>query len=84
MINTLTIKKRDPRVLVTPSEIIGMTFIRSLLDTRASINILTKAVFDHHHVGELRTFPGELCLANRLVRKPHGIEEDMIVRIEYF
>ena len=84
MINTLPIKKKDPRVLVTTIEIIGMTFIRSLLDTIASINILPKAVFDHHHVGELETFPGELCLADRLVRKPHGIVEDMIVRIEYF
>ena len=34
------------------SEIEGMTFTRSLLDTRASINILPKAVYDRHHVGE--------------------------------
>ena len=59
-----------------------MTFTRSLLDTGASINILPKAVFDHHHVRELQPFLTELCLADGSVRKPHGIVEDMIVRVE--
>ena len=35
------------------SEIRGMTFTRSLLDTRARINILPKTIFERHHVGEL-------------------------------
>ena len=64
------------------SEIGGMTFARSFLDTGASINILPKAVFDRHHVGELQPFLIELCLADGSVRKPHGIVEDVIVRIE--
>ena len=53
-----------------------------MLDTRASINILPKAVFDCHHVGELQTFLVELCLADGSVRKSHGLVEDVIVRIE--
>ena len=80
--NSLPIKKRDPRAPMITSEIRGMTFTRSLLDTGASINILPKAVFDRHHVGELQPFLIELCLADGLVRKPHGIVEDVIVRIE--
>ena len=59
-----------------------MTFTRSLLDTGVSINILPKAVFDRHHVGELQHFFVELCLADRLVRKPYNIVEDVILRIE--
>ena len=59
-----------------------MSFTRSLLDTRAGINILSKAVFDCHHVGELQPFLVELCLADGSVRKPHGLVEDVIVRIE--
>ena len=82
MMNSLPIKKRDPRVPMITSEIGGMTFTRSLLDTGASINILPKAVFDRHHVGELQLFLIELCLADGSVRKPHGIVEDVIVRIE--
>ena len=65
------------------SEIRRMTFTRSLLDTGASINILPKVVFDRHHIGELQPILVELCLADGSVRKPHGIVEDTIVRIEY-
>ena len=82
MMNSLLIKKRDLGAPMITSEIGGMTFTRSLLDTEASINILLKAVFDRHHVGELQPFFVELCLADGSVRKPHGIVEDMIVRIE--
>ena len=82
MMNSLPIKKRDPGAPMIMSEIRGMAFTRSMLDTKASINILPKAVFDRHHVGELQPFFVELCLENGLVRKPHGVVEDMIVRIE--
>ena len=82
MINSLPIKKIDPGAPMITSEIGGMNFTRSLLDTGASINILPKAVFDRHVVGELQPFLIELCLVDGLVRKPHDIVEDVIVRIE--
>ena len=82
MMNSLPIKKRDQRAPMITSEIWRMSFTRSLLDTGASINILPKVVFDYHHVGELRPFLVELCLADGLVRIPHGLVEDVIMRIE--
>ena len=82
MMNALPIKKRDPGASMIMSEKGGMSFTRSLLDTEASINILPKAVFDRHHVGELQPFLVELYLADGSVRKPHGLVEDVIVRIE--
>ena len=82
MMNSLPIKKRDLGAPMIMSEIGGMSFTRSLLDTRASINILLKTVFDRHHVGELHTLLVELCLADGSVRKPHGLAEDVIIRIE--
>ena len=82
MMNSLPIKKRDPGAPMITSEIGGMTFTRSLLDTGASINILPKVVFDRHHVGELQPFLIELYLADGSARKPHGIVEDVIVRIK--
>ena len=39
-------------------------------------------VFDRHHVGELQPFLVEQCLADGSVRKPHGLVEDVIVKIE--
>ena len=82
MMNSLPIKKRDPGALMITSEIGGMSFTKSLLDTGASTNILPKVIFDRHHVGELQPFLVELCLADGSVRKPHGLVEDVIVRIE--
>ena len=54
MMNSLPIKKRDLGAPMITSEIGRMSFTRSLLDTRVSINILPKTVFDRHHVGEIR------------------------------
>ena len=82
MMNSLPIKKRDPGAPMITCEIEGMSFTRSLLDIGASINILPKFVFDHHHVGELQHFLVELCLADGSVRKPHGIVKDVIIKIE--
>ena len=64
------------------SEIGGMSLTRSLLDIGASINILPKVVFVCHHVGELQPFLVELCLVDGSSRKPHGLVEDVIMRIE--
>ena len=69
MMNSLPIKKRYPGALLITSEIGGMTFTRSLLDSRVSINIFPKAVFNYHH-------------ADGSVRKPHVIVKDVIFRIE--
>ena len=52
MINTLFIKKRYPRAPMITIEI------------GASINILPKVVFGHHHVGELEPFVLELYSAD--------------------
>ena len=82
MMTILPNKKRDPGVPMITSEIGGMSFTRSLLDTGASINILPKAIFHRHHIGELQPFLVELCLADGSIRKPHGLVEDEIVRIE--
>ena len=82
MMNSLPIKKRDPGAPIIMSAIGEMTFTRSLLDIGPSINILPTAVFDRHHVGELQPFLIELCLADGSIKKPYGIVEDVIVRIE--
>ena len=80
--NSLPIKKRDLGAPMITSDIGVITFTISLLDTKSSINILPKVVFDHHHIGELQHFLVELCLDDGSIRKPHGVVENVIVRIE--
>ena len=82
MMTILPLKKRDPGAPMITNEIGGMSFTRSLLDTGASINILPKAVFHRHHIGESQPFLVDLCLADGSLRKPHGLVEDESFRIE--
>ena len=63
MMNSLLIKKEDPGAPMITSEIGGMSFTRSLLDIGASINILPKAIFDRHHVGEPQPFFSRVMLS---------------------
>ena len=63
-------------------EIGDRTFTRSLLDTRASVNILPKGVYDICPLGELQPLFIELSLADGSVRRPHGVVEDVIVKVE--
>ena len=82
MLSTLPRKRRDPRAPMISCEIGGRTFTRSLLDTWASVNILPKGVYDICPHGELQPLFIELSLADGSMRRPHGVVEDVIVKVE--
>ena len=82
MLSTLPRKRRDPGAPMIGCEIGGRTFTRSLLDTRANVNILPKGVHDICPLGELHSLFIELSLADGSVRRPHGVVEDVIVKVE--
>ena len=82
MLSTLPHKQRDPRAPMISCEIGGRTFTRSLLDTGASVNILSKGVYDICPLGELQPLFIEMSLADGSVRRPHGVVEDVIVKVE--
>ena len=63
-------------------EIGGRTFTRSLLDTRASVNILPNGVYDICPLGELQPLFIGLSLADESVRRPQRVVEDVIVKVE--
>ena len=60
----------------------GKTFSRSLLNMGASVNIFPKGVYDTCPLGELQPLFIELSLADGSVRRPQGILEDVIVKVE--
>ena len=83
MLSTLPRKRRDPGAPMISCEIGGRTFTRSLLDTTgASVNILTKGVYNICPLGELQPLFIELSLADRSMRRPHGVVVDVIVKVE--
>ena len=63
-------------------EIGGRTFTRSLLHTGASVNILPNGVYDICPLGELQPLFIELSLADGSMRRPHGVVEDVIVKVK--
>ena len=82
MLSTLPRKQRDLGAPMISCEIGGRTFTRSLLDTGASVNILLKGVYDVCPLGELQPLLLSLSLADRSLRLPHGVVEDVIVKVE--
>ena len=82
MLSTLPCKRHDPRAPMISCEIGGRTFTWSLLNTGASVNTLPKGVYDIFPLGELQPLFIELSLADGSVRRPHGVVEDVIVKVE--
>ena len=64
---------------------IDNTFLkRTLLDLRASVNLLPYSVYKQMGLGELRSTFITLSLADRSVKFPKGIIEDMLIQIDRF
>ena len=77
-------KRRDPGSPTITIEIGDHQFTNALLDLGASINALPYSTFCELGVGELRTTPVTLQLADHSVLVPKGMVEDVLVRIGEF
>ena len=78
------IKYKDsgsPTILVN----IGATYIdKALLDLGASVNLLPYSVYKQLGLGELKPTNITLSLADRSVKIPKGIVEDVLVKVDKF
>ncbi|CAL2259920.1 unnamed protein product [Prunus armeniaca] len=69
----------------TLSCVIGEHFIdRALLDLGASVNLLPYSVYLQLGLGELKSTMVKLQLADRSVKTPRGIIEDVLVQVDKF
>ena len=57
---------------------------RALLDLGASVNLLPYSIYKQLGLGELKATTITLFLANRLIKVPRGVVEDVLVQIEKF
>jgi hypothetical protein len=82
--HTVPTKIKDPGA-PTISCIIGDHAIeKALLDLGAGVNLLPFSVYTQLGLGELKPTTVVLQLADRSVKKPRGIVEDVIIRVDKF
>jgi hypothetical protein len=80
----LSIKYKDPGC-PTIACMIGVSQInRALLDIGAIVNLLPYSVYLQLGLGELKPTTVMLQLADRLMKRPRGIIEDVLIKVDKF
>ena len=79
LLYSLPEKKRDPRAPLIGCFIQEMEFKKVLLDTRASVNILPKLLYDKLNLKGLEPIKLELQLADGSIRAPYGRLDDVMI-----
>ena len=78
------IKYKDP-CCPTISVNIGGTYVeKALLDLGASVNLLPYSVYKQVGLGELKPTSITLSLADRSIKIPKGIMEDVLIKVDKF
>ena len=78
------VKYKDPGSPTISVNIGGTCIDKSLLDLGANVNLLPYSVYKQLGLGELKPTNITLSLADRLVKIPKGIVEDVLVKVEKF
>ena len=78
------VKYKDPGSPTIPVNIGGSCINKALLDLGASVNLMPFSVYMQLGLGELKPTSITLSLADRLVKIPKGIVEDVLVKIDKF
>ncbi|KAL5545044.1 hypothetical protein UlMin_008828 [Ulmus minor] len=77
-------KLKDPGSFTLPCTIGNSFFDKVLCDLRASINLMPISVCRKLGLGELKQTTISLQLADRMIKYPHGITEDVLVKVDKF
>ena len=80
----LPIKYKDPGCPTTSCRIGTNQIERALLDVGANVNLLPYTVYLQLGLGELKSTSMTLQLADRSVKKPRGIIEDILIKVDKF
>ena len=77
-------KLKDPSNFTIPYTIGNSIFERALCDLGASINIMLLSIFKWLGLGESRPTTVTLQLADRSLKHPKGVIEDVLVKVDKF
>jgi hypothetical protein len=75
---------KDPSNFTIPCRIGDKLFDHALLDLEASINLLPYEVYEKLSLGELQPTSIALELADRSIKRPRGILENVLVKVDKF
>ena len=84
MSNSMPEKYSDPGCPTVTCTIGSTTIKRALLDLGAGVNLLPSSVYEQLGIGELKPTKITIQLADRTVRTPRGVVEDVLVKIGEF
>ncbi|XP_009767057.1 uncharacterized protein [Nicotiana sylvestris] len=84
--NKLPQKYGDPGSFTIPCSLGSIKFEKSMCDLGASINLIHLSIFRklEGEIGEIRSIPVSLQLADQTTIIPEGIVEDVLVRVDIF
>ena len=77
-------KLKDPGAPIISCVIGDYHIEKALLDLGASVNLLSSSVYELFGFGELKPTSVTLQLANRSIKEPHGMLEDILVKVDEF
>ena len=75
---------KDPGSFTIPYKIGNSIFERALCDLGASINLIPLSIFRWLGLGEARPTTVTLQLADRSLKHPQGVIEDVLVKVDKF
>ncbi|XP_070054279.1 uncharacterized protein [Nicotiana tomentosiformis] len=84
--NKLRQKCEDPGSFTIPCSVGSINLDKSLCDSGASINLLPLSIYIklEKEIGEIKSVPISLQLADQMTLIPEGIAEDVLVRVDKF
>ncbi|XP_070039102.1 uncharacterized protein [Nicotiana tomentosiformis] len=84
ILHSMAPKLEDPGAFTIPYTIGSADFAKALCDLRASINLIPYLVFTTLGIGQLRPTSIRLQIADRTMKRPLGIIDDVLVRVDKF
>ncbi|XP_038713437.1 uncharacterized protein LOC120007309 [Tripterygium wilfordii] len=84
LLNILPPKLKDPGSFTIPCVIGNLRFEKALIDLCASVNLMPLSIFQQLGVEEMQPTSISLQLADRSIKFPLGIIEDMLVKVDRF
>ncbi|XP_021985370.1 uncharacterized protein LOC110881410 [Helianthus annuus] len=84
LLNKLPQKKVDPGSFTIPCSIGGSPISNALADLGASINLMPASMFNRLELGKPHPTRMSIQLANRSVKYPQGVVENILVKVGEF